>query len=1199
MDGGRLAPPSGLDEVDLGALSKQPPSSKRNGPFVTGLSQDEAQSSLLREAETVLMEQHPGLSSAPVIISYLLRPDHIVTYLSILGLLADFVCSRISGSTYISRDAAVLVEAILLAWVATWNVYMWSREIHLTVEEMRTRVQRLVDELKVYGISQKQEMRIPTHIPTVSLVRVFRSGVWQNHPTGLLVDGDVIQLSLGDTAPCKLQLLSVASPSLGQWTPEPFILFKSIMLTPKVLETPESYEAAMDPTSPLPLWPPKEIGSAGQYYFKVLENHIADTIKAALLIKRPVTIIVRQLEMLSSLFCQYVVWVMILIPFVINLVRFLVRSDSYQGAPWALAVQMLITLQVYVVLPLLPLSIPTLAIAARSYGNAQILSLFDALQTSKAEFEDDDDVDEFDVAPPPTKDIHLDPRIVWKKFIDQMTDIDVSSLARTTGLVESLASTTVICALDREGTIASPIPSVEQLFFLDEAGEPVVIDVIEDGNEPYGIYFEDRDWEKHIKLLKPLGLETLLNTDCAVLQGRRRNDNHRKSNNMHLHGRVQPARQTCLCRVGREIGFIDDALKPFVSRQLIQTFAPLYPCVSQNEALYHFEIPSMFSQVFEETNTGNLQLFSDGTWELILDSCGEYWNGKTLALMSDSIEEEIMEFAQKCSIGDMQVVAYAYRPVLQLPAGIAGNPLLDDEMVYVEIRNSMEEVVPPTGSAAPELRNMFQSSFDRQTHSTVSRAKDSSMGNVLMMKTRPLTARLMSEVDSIDSGISMEKNRFFRELIKGQTFLGMAAMSYQPKADVVSFIEDLRLAGIRFVYFSSAPERESKSFAGEKLGLEIDWNSCILLSSSNTSYLDPHDHDIPLHVSLFAECNARTTREMVKIFQENGEVVCCIGSSLNDSNTECFAGADIGIGVEPLSVLKARGTAGGPISPLVAQSAFTTLPCALYLHFDTSFYILTQVIGEARTLATNARQGFLFLIGGLGSISFIQIVSYCFLLPPIMTGYQIIWLSWLILPLISLSFLFSGADEDVMIQMPVKNQEHLKDIWRYTWYLAARFSVCVGITVTTFAMTLGDLVHETETARVFGPYEYLDERSRWAILVSQNFALCVFVVYLVVTSLSFLHQTRSFWQVGVNRVWLIVICIAVVLQILFAVISLIHNPLHLKLLSWRTWFVTVAYLLLVLPIQELVKLHDSREWSQFQKRAKLEFNTKLGMHSPL
>ena len=97
----------------------------------------------------------------------------------------------------------------------------------------------------------------------------------------------------------------------------------------------------------------------------------------------------------------------------------------------------------------------------------------------------------------------------------------------------------------------------------------------------------------------------------------------------------------------------------------------------------------------------------------------------------------------------------------------------------------------------------------------------------------------------------------------------------------------------------------------ERLGLEIDWNSCILLSepsSTTHGYLELHDikaqlprgiedirrhlknvDDIPLHVSLFAEATPNTSKDMVEIFQRYGDVVCCIGSALNDSNSECFA----------------------------------------------------------------------------------------------------------------------------------------------------------------------------------------------------------------------------------------------------------------------------------------------------------------------
>jgi hypothetical protein len=61
-----------------------------------------------------------------------------------------------------------------------------------------------------------------------------------------------------------------------------------------------------------------------------------------------------------------------------------------------------------------------------------------------------------------------------------------------------------------------------------------------------------------------------------------------------------------------------------------------------------------------------------------------------------------------------------------------------------------------------------------------------------------------------------------------------------------------------------------------------------------------------------------------------------------------------------------------------------------------------------------------------------------------------------------------------------------------------------------------------------------------------------------------------------------------------------NSDLGLSSLSWWLYIVSlIGGPLIVLPIQEMAKMHDTQEWTRFQKRSKLEFNTKLGMHSPV
>ena len=55
--------------------------------------------------------------------------------------------------------------------------------------------------------------------------------------------------------------------------------------------------------------------------------------------------------------------------------------------------------------------------------------------------------------------------------------------------------------------------------------------------------------------------------------------------------------------------------------------------------------------------------------------------------------------------------------------------------------------------------------------------------------------------------------------------------------------------------------------------------------------------NVPLLVSLFTDCTPDSIKEMIAIMQENGEVVCCLGSSASLYNCSVFLQADISIAI--------------------------------------------------------------------------------------------------------------------------------------------------------------------------------------------------------------------------------------------------------------------------------------------------------------
>lgn len=275
-------------------------------------------------------------------------------------------------------------------------------------------------------------LSIPTTIPTITVARVIRDGTIHTMPFTLLVEDDIILLAYGDTAPARAK--HIPAPH-SQHPVQPLELVQGqILAFESVQSNPDSIKS-------------------GFFYFQLLETPLIETLQSSLAFDRPETVIMWQIKKLRSFLVNRVIWVVVGVSFIVNLIRFVV---GYSMHSWKAdqAIELLLSLQVYVLILLLPLWLPTMCLVARSYGNAQILCLLDAIHTSKVQFEDKEDVDEFDAAPPPTKNIATAWSSIAEKFWDQLIRFDVDFLARTTGLIESLANTTVICAVDREGTIS-------------------------------------------------------------------------------------------------------------------------------------------------------------------------------------------------------------------------------------------------------------------------------------------------------------------------------------------------------------------------------------------------------------------------------------------------------------------------------------------------------------------------------------------------------------------------------------------------------------------------------------------------------------------------------------------------------------------------------------------------------------------------
>ncbi|CAO3568429.1 unnamed protein product [Mortierella alpina] len=1324
------------DDLERGVQEITVAMNEPEGSF-SGLTTDEAITKLVDIATQVLCQYHTRATSMQHFFKYITSFSSVATLVAILGLLIFYIYGTLTSAPRQSRLTGTIVEVAILVAIFIWNAFLNRRDLQLRGREVKDRVMGVIKELETIRLQPGQELKIPS-IPSVSTVRVIRSGVVRTLPSNLIVKGDLIEMVYGEVAPCKVLCMltrhGIEHPKspLNAHTPNyhhhdhhreqshehhhqrhhhnhhhhnhqsrrdshsqyleaqkhgghgtsahvrEFFLKRKEIFQPSLFGTP----------------PPEEMKKRhhelqGRYTFEVLETPLERILHTSLdPTPRPKSLMMKQLLVINRIiFCQVLLGIAVL-ALAINLLRYVLKEvlqldHANQGT------EQLLVLPIYAALPLLPLSIPTLLQISKAYTNATILVLFNTLQISKTEYEDEKDVDEFDVeAPPPTKNVNIERKEVWMRFWRLLTrwgnsgeDFD-DGLTRSTNLVESLGGITVICSIDKEGTIATAFPAVEQVLVATPDEETVVLDVLEDDLSPNGLRFEDRDWETYIQSLKPIGLNQLLNTNCGTLSAPRRREAHRKCNTLHYHSKTRAAQQTCLCRLGKEIGFTGEALFPFTLQKEIMCFHPYLPQPPMTFGkLATFEIPTMLSTIYHEKASDSFMVLTDGHVECVVECCSEFWDGTGLQDLGETMLKKISDFYQTAVVNDLQCVAYAYRPIAIEKEQI--DPDVDSSIpgfitLPVRIFPEQEDKKPdslPSDSGGPSSRNADSEESDGTGITTPSSHRPSStpkvdinalpdpvnividiggpsddeeeevhhygssvdesavaggkIENGPLQRWRKLRDMELpdDEEELMDPQAPVHSQEFCEEAVQGQIFLGMSTLAHRPKTNVCDFIEDLGLAGIRFVYFSPASERESKAFA-DRLGLETDWNSCILLSSASdpfgasSGYLESYDikaqlprgienirphletvDDIPLHVSLFAECGAEAATEMIKIFQDYGEVVCCIGSSLNIDNIAAFAKADISVGMEPIRMHSSPESR----SAFSLGAKINSLPCGLTMHSETSLYALTQVVREARRLLNSQRQGIVFMIASFMSISLLLLVTYCFLLPPAMTGYHILWLMWVIIPLLILSFFFSPHEPDTMTMMPSKNISPLKDFPRFIFYFLARFTLPVAMCVFVFLYSLQLYDGQEGYHFLFNSFgngtSWLNwtENEQWALLCAQNYTLVVWVWYMVWMSSTFMSRTlsmRSFmpWK---NRIWIGASVSSMALQFVFCIISLFNGPHSPQSVPW--WLFVVAFLwpIAFVPVQEIVKARDLKECVRAQKLAKLEFNTKLGMHSPL
>ncbi|KAM9716297.1 transmembrane protein 94 isoform 2-T2 [Menidia menidia] len=394
--------------------------------------------------------------------------------------------------------------------------------------------------------------------------------------------------------------------------------------------------------------------------------------------------------------------------------------------------------------------------------------------------------------------------------------------------------------------------------------------------------------------------------------------------------------------------------------------------------------------------------------------------------------------------------------------------------------------------------------------------------------------------------------------------------------------------------------------------------------------------NVPLLVPLFTDCTPYTMCEMMKIMQENREVTCCLGSSANFRNNCLFLQSDLSIALDPLYPSQCSwetfgyATGGGfngdieGLSPLRLSGQLNSLGCSVSFHQGDSVSIV-KLVEQARHTASGIRKCFLFLLQCQLSLVIIQFLSCLAQLPPPMNTTDILWVSCFSYPLLSVSLLGKPPDTSVMTVATGKNLDSIPKKTRN--YFLGCFVLKFGLSICAYLLAFGftlqavcpmgsNLTISSNTSFTCGSLytaSSSNEALQWfgelsnGLLLTQKVMAGFLVLHTVVISISYVHRSQPLWRKSPfsNTWWCLTVPVVLLGQMVQATVdfqlwcdrgSLL--TFNLESIPLEVWLLASLSPLVVVVVNEVVKLNEIRVRVRYQKRQKLQFETKLGMNSP-
>ncbi|XP_046693234.1 transmembrane protein 94-like [Silurus meridionalis] len=1076
-----------------------------------------------------------------------------------------------------------------------------------------------------------EDLLIPS-MPAVSLQWTYRDGRMVNLPICLLVEGDIISLRPGSEAPTELR---------GIKDEEHVILSRS-----------DVFSHLSSPPSPPVHGRSRPHHLLQPQLFRVTRTPAVELVQRCLELSqhRPVSVLDNERFTVQTLLERGPAPLALVALLVLNTVRYILGAPGV--GPWHVT---LLQLPVCGVVPLLPLTFPLLWLLVGTYGEVRVLLQMDPQPTALWESWKLTCSKFFSVLSG-----RCSALCHTASLLHNLGSVTVLCCVDKQGILSWCSPNPEKILFFSKTLSSEEAKENEREKKKDESSEPRPLSGLEMLSlsldqacfDDPRVQFDDMQWERHAPSLRPLGLATQLLLGDADVAARvlHLSDHLTHAALLRTRPPCQPVRPPWgLCQLPKILGFSPLAQEPFQQRMSVAAYTlPTIPCsgepgviASPPVSMRRLPFSHLIALLVHHAHTGDFHLFSYGSADAVLSTCSEFWDGNELQTLSDSDRKKVVDFYQRsCMAG--QCLAVAFKPLLQPQH-------LEIDGMCVELPANLSN----KDSGTTQYTTIYgQKYWDSSFWRNAQIWQDTIMMHFVSLKqqvflglvssqyqARPDMVRLISGLDSACIRFVYFSNE---EEVRSKVFAEKMGLETGWNCHI-SLQSDCFPLDPENIHLTEREEEEPhllRECVKEEAELRLmeRENRC-LIEDLNRAKLPkgienvrPHLENIdnvPLLVPLFTDCTSQTECEMVCIMQEYGEVVCCLGSSQNVYNNAIFLQSDISISLEPLIPICSTSTnevwtrtGRKPSTASLSQlsSAICGLACTVQLQQQDNNVVIS-LIRQARHTTAGIRKCFLFLLQCQLSLVLIQILACLCQLPPPLASSDVLLLSCCYYPLLSVSLLGKPSDSSIMKVPTGKNLRFLpkKTLRSFMLCFVVKFGLNVCIYLTCFGLLLHsfclDINHEDN--KLCHPTALLTNSTAWSpdwygrhsdgLVLGQKVVAFLTLLYAICTSVSHVHRSAPLWRQNPlnNPSWCTVICTLPILSVSVATMSRLlwhdpspHHTFYLSDVPLVTWLLGILWLLPLVFINEGIKLHEIRMRVRYQKRQKLQFDTKLGMNSP-